>query len=82
MTHWSATLAHHLEKAYTDFKKNADILRESFYVENFVASVQSLSDLNCFVRESQIILSSAKFELRGSASNSNVPDDIDELSEN
>ena len=58
----SATLGHHLEKAPDDLEKTADKLKESFYVDNCVSSLEDESELNCFVRESQVILSAAKFE--------------------
>lgn len=72
----SATIAHHLEKAPDSLKETAERLKESFYVDNCVTSIENEAELNRFVEESQILLSAAKFELRGWASNAALPEEI------
>lgn len=61
----AATLAHHLEKAPDHLKELAKKLKDSMYVDNCVASVDSIEELENFRSESRKLLASAKFDLRG-----------------
>ncbi|XP_054267181.1 uncharacterized protein LOC128989325 [Macrosteles quadrilineatus] len=72
----SATLAHHLENSPETMKDTANKLKESFYVDNCVTSVESEYELHRFVEESQLLLSKAKFELHSWASNVLLPEEI------
>ncbi|GIY74295.1 reverse transcriptase [Caerostris extrusa] len=61
----AATLNHHLNQTTKELKEIAEKLQESLYVENCVASVDSEEELKYFCNESQKLLQSAKFDLRG-----------------
>ncbi|GFW46766.1 integrase catalytic domain-containing protein [Trichonephila clavipes] len=60
-----ATLNHHLDNAHGNFDNVAKILRKSFYVDNCVTSFETEEQLQKFIVESKILLSSAHFNLRG-----------------
>ncbi|GFY61804.1 uncharacterized protein TNIN_237071 [Trichonephila inaurata madagascariensis] len=60
-----ATLNHHLDNASGNFDNVAKILRKSFYVDNCVTSFETEEQLQKFIVESKILLSSAHFNLRG-----------------
>ncbi|GFX15531.1 integrase catalytic domain-containing protein [Trichonephila clavipes] len=64
-----AILNHHLDNAHGNFDKVAKILRKSFYVDNCVISFETEEQLQKFIVESKISLSSAHFNLRGWQSN-------------
>ncbi|GFY28737.1 integrase catalytic domain-containing protein [Trichonephila clavipes] len=64
-----ATLNHHLDNAHGNFDNVAKILRKSFYVDNCVTSFETEEQLQKFIDESKILLSSAHFNLRGWQSN-------------
>ncbi|GFX10965.1 integrase catalytic domain-containing protein [Trichonephila clavipes] len=64
-----ATLNHHLDNAHGNFDNVAKILRKSFYVDNCVTSFETEEQLQKFIVESKILLSSAHFNLRGWQSN-------------
>ncbi|GFW58064.1 integrase catalytic domain-containing protein [Trichonephila clavipes] len=64
-----ATLNHHLDNAHGNFDNVAKILRKSFYVDNCVTSFETEKQLQKFIVESKILLSSAHFNLRGWQSN-------------
>ncbi|GIX72637.1 reverse transcriptase [Caerostris extrusa] len=59
------TLNHHLNQTTKELKEIAEKLQESLYVDNCVASVDSEEELKYFCNESQKLLQSAKFDLRG-----------------
>ncbi|GIY15666.1 reverse transcriptase [Caerostris extrusa] len=61
----AATLNHHLNQTTKELKEIAEKLQESLYVDNCVASVDSEEELKYFCNESQKLLQSAKFDLRG-----------------
>ncbi|GFQ82036.1 DUF1758 domain-containing protein, partial [Trichonephila clavata] len=63
-----ATLAHHLNHIPEEIKPVADQLKESFYVDNCVASFNSVEELEYSQFESQNLLSS-QFDLRGGSCN-------------
>ncbi|GBN21007.1 hypothetical protein AVEN_204555-1, partial [Araneus ventricosus] len=60
-----ATLELHLKNAPDHLKETAQQLMRSFYVDNCVFSVNTKKELARFISESQALLSTAKFELRG-----------------
>ncbi|GBN68013.1 hypothetical protein AVEN_64478-1 [Araneus ventricosus] len=60
-----ATLELHLRNAPDHLKETAQQLMRSFYVDNCVFSVNTKKELARFISESQTLLSTAKFELRG-----------------
>ncbi|GFV45664.1 uncharacterized protein TNCV_2739401, partial [Trichonephila clavipes] len=64
-----ATLNHHLDNAHGNFDNVAKILRKSFYVDNCVTSFETEEQLQKFIVESKILLTSAHFNLRGWQSN-------------
>ncbi|GFX61308.1 integrase catalytic domain-containing protein [Trichonephila clavipes] len=64
-----ATLNHHLDNAHGNFDNVPKILRKSFYVDNCVTSFETEEQLQKFIVESKILLSSAHFNLRGWQSN-------------
>ncbi|GFV67530.1 DUF1758 domain-containing protein [Trichonephila clavipes] len=64
-----ATLNHHLDNARGNFDNVTKILRKSFYVDNCVTSFETEEQLQKFIVESKILLSSAHFNLRGWQSN-------------
>ncbi|GFW62653.1 integrase catalytic domain-containing protein [Trichonephila clavipes] len=64
-----ATLNHHLDNAHGNFDNIAKILRKSFYVDNCVTSFETEEQLQKFIVESKILLSSAHFNLRDWQSN-------------
>ncbi|XP_071033036.1 uncharacterized protein [Parasteatoda tepidariorum] len=61
----AAVLNHHLENVPENLKHLAKKLKDSMYVDNCVASVDSVAELEYFRSESQKLLASAKFDLRG-----------------
>ncbi|GFV82360.1 integrase catalytic domain-containing protein [Trichonephila clavipes] len=63
------TLNPHLDNAHGNFDNVAKILRKSFYVDNCVTSFETEEQLQKFIVESKILLSSAHFNLRGWHSN-------------
>lgn len=65
----AATLNCHLDNAPDEFAATANILKESFYVDNCLRSFRDVEEVNKFVLESRVLLSSAKFNLRGGQSN-------------
>ncbi|GBM77017.1 hypothetical protein AVEN_155870-1, partial [Araneus ventricosus] len=60
-----ATLELHLKNAPDHLKETAQQLMRSFYVDNCVFSVNTKKELARFISESQALLSTAKFDLRG-----------------
>ena len=61
----AAVLNLHLEECPAEFKETAEALRKPFYVDNCVTSVPSEGKLLKFIQDSQQLLASACFELRG-----------------
>ncbi|UYV81333.1 hypothetical protein LAZ67_20000811 [Cordylochernes scorpioides] len=59
-----ATLFHHLNKAPEHWQETAELLRESLYIDNCVASFSKVTDMEKFVDEAQRLLASAHFNLR------------------
>ncbi|UYV65019.1 hypothetical protein LAZ67_3002845 [Cordylochernes scorpioides] len=64
-----ATLFHHLNKAPEHWQETAELLRESLYIDNCVASFSKVTDMEQFVDEAQRLLASAHFNLRDWTSN-------------
>ena len=71
-----AVILMHLKKALSTYANNSSeiakkyikiILKliDSFYVDNCVTSVNTINELNEFIRESKNVMESAKFNLRG-----------------
>ncbi|XP_061708236.1 uncharacterized protein LOC133518592 [Cydia pomonella] len=60
-----ATLNYHLEKYTEDFKDTAKLLKDSFYVDNCVTSLESEDEAKTFIEEAKRVMSDAKFDLRG-----------------
>ncbi|XP_055944331.1 uncharacterized protein LOC129975301 [Argiope bruennichi] len=60
-----ATLELHLKNAPDHLEETAQQLLRSFYVDNCVFSFNRKEELARFISESQALLSTAKFELRG-----------------
>lgn len=58
----SATILHHLNNYKND--ETADLLRNSFYVDNCIVSVQSREKMEHFMKEAKRIMLEGKFELR------------------
>lgn len=67
----AATLDHHLENSPEHLLAIANILKESFYVDNCVCSFDTVEEVNKFILESRTLLSLAKFNLRGWQSSGN-----------
>ncbi|CAL1274780.1 unnamed protein product, partial [Larinioides sclopetarius] len=65
----AATLNYHLEEVPENFSDTARILKNSFYVDNCVCSLKNIDEANKFIMESQTLMSSGKFNLRGWQSN-------------
>jgi hypothetical protein len=61
----AATLKHHLTQVPSDLQETAKKLEYSMYVDNCVASVNSISELDTFILQSKQIMSDARFDLRG-----------------
>ncbi|XP_043466586.1 uncharacterized protein LOC122501306 [Leptopilina heterotoma] len=53
------------ESCYKNVKKNLAILAESFYVDNCVASMSTLQEVEEFKHDSQLAMNKAAFDLRG-----------------
>ncbi|UYV83547.1 hypothetical protein LAZ67_23001438 [Cordylochernes scorpioides] len=64
-----ATLFYHLNKAPEHWQETAELLRESLYIDNCVASFSKVTDMEKFVDEAQRLLASAHFNLRDWTSN-------------
>ncbi|GBM72972.1 hypothetical protein AVEN_35090-1 [Araneus ventricosus] len=75
-----ATLELHFKNAPDHLKETAQQLMRSFYVDNCVFSVNTKKELARFISESQALLSTAKFELRG-LEHSPTEDKIEERQE-
>ncbi|GFS62836.1 uncharacterized protein TNCV_3202411 [Trichonephila clavipes] len=61
----AATINYHLENVAESQKGIAAKLKESMYVDNCVASVNTIGELNSFIKISKELMASAKFDLRG-----------------
>ncbi|GFW64997.1 integrase catalytic domain-containing protein [Trichonephila clavipes] len=65
----AATLQYHLTKVEENLSCTSEILKTAFYVDNCVTSLDSELEMRKFILESQIIMSSGNFNLRGWKSN-------------
>lgn len=65
----SATLNHHLDTSPNELESTAQCLKKSFYVDNCIASFDSVEEMEKFVLEARVLLSSAQFNLRDWISN-------------
>ncbi|XP_071044568.1 uncharacterized protein [Parasteatoda tepidariorum] len=65
----AAVLNHVLDQVEEPLKSLAVKIKDSMYVDNCIASVDSASELEYFRSESQRILKAAKFDLRGYENN-------------
>ncbi|GBO11367.1 hypothetical protein AVEN_250367-1 [Araneus ventricosus] len=65
----SATLQCHLSRVEKNLSCTSEILKTAFYVDNCVTSLDSDLEMRKFTLESQIIMSSGNFNLRGWKSN-------------
>ncbi|GFX70606.1 integrase catalytic domain-containing protein [Trichonephila clavipes] len=61
----AAVLNHHFKQAPEHLEKAAEKLKDSMYVDNCVASVDSSEELESFQRDSTELLALGKFDLRG-----------------
>ncbi|UYV69472.1 hypothetical protein LAZ67_6003711 [Cordylochernes scorpioides] len=66
-----ATLSHHLNKAPEPWQETAELLMESLYINNCVASFSEVTDMEKFVDEEHRLLASAHFNLHDWTSNVN-----------
>ncbi|UYV72251.1 hypothetical protein LAZ67_9002346 [Cordylochernes scorpioides] len=61
-----ATLFHHLNKAPEHWQETAELLRESLYIDNCVASFSKVTDMEKFVDEAQrLMFESSGFTITG-----------------
>ncbi|XP_055932060.1 uncharacterized protein LOC129962338 [Argiope bruennichi] len=75
-----ATLEFHLKNASYHLKETAQQLMRSFYIDNCVFSVNRKEELARFISESQALLSTSMFELRG-WDHSPIEDKTEEMQE-
>ncbi|GFV28344.1 uncharacterized protein TNCV_4599971 [Trichonephila clavipes] len=61
----AVTINYHLENVAESQKGIAAKLKESMYVDNCVASVNTIGELNSFIKVSKELMASAHFDLRG-----------------
>ncbi|GFW79864.1 integrase catalytic domain-containing protein [Trichonephila clavipes] len=61
----AATLQYHLTKVEENLSYTSEILKTAFYVDNCVTSLDFELEMRKFILESQIIMSSGNFNLRG-----------------
>ncbi|GFW16898.1 uncharacterized protein TNCV_2760261 [Trichonephila clavipes] len=61
----AAVLNHHFKQAPEHLEKAAEKLKDSMYVDNCVASVESSKELESFQRDSPELLALGKFDLHG-----------------
>lgn len=61
----SATIGYHLDRVGVQFKETAEKLKNSFYVDNCVASVRNEVECKKFIENSTIVMSAGNFNLRG-----------------
>ncbi|GFU73706.1 integrase catalytic domain-containing protein [Trichonephila clavipes] len=59
------TINYHLENVAESQKGIAAKLKESMYVDNCVASVNTIGELNSFIKVSKELMASVQFDLRG-----------------
>ncbi|XP_073963074.1 uncharacterized protein [Choristoneura fumiferana] len=60
-----ATINYHLEKYTEKYKDTAERLKNSFYVDNCVTSLESEQEAQIFIEEAKRVMLEAKFDLRG-----------------
>ncbi|XP_063632929.1 uncharacterized protein LOC134804004 [Cydia splendana] len=60
-----ATINYHLEKYTEEFKGTAKRLRDSFYVDNCVISLETEEEAETFIEEAKRVMADVKFDLRG-----------------
>ncbi|XP_073962937.1 uncharacterized protein [Choristoneura fumiferana] len=60
-----ATINYHLEKYTEKYKDTAERLKNSFYVDNCVTSLESEQEAQIFIEEAKRLMLEAKFDLRG-----------------
>ncbi|XP_055951584.1 uncharacterized protein LOC129987651 [Argiope bruennichi] len=68
----AVTLNYHLEKAPEEFLNTAEILKNSFYVDNCVCSLKNIDEADKFIVESQALVFLGKFNLRVWQSNASL----------
>ncbi|GFX80043.1 hypothetical protein TNCV_2890981 [Trichonephila clavipes] len=61
----TAVLNYHFKQAPEHLEKAAEKLKDSMFVDNCVASVDSSEELESFQRDSTELLALGKFDLRG-----------------
>ncbi|GFT98861.1 DUF5641 domain-containing protein [Trichonephila clavipes] len=61
----AAAINYHLDNVAESQKGIAAKLKESMYVDNCVASVNTIGELNSFIKVSKELMASAQFDLRG-----------------
>ncbi|GFW44280.1 uncharacterized protein TNCV_1747091 [Trichonephila clavipes] len=76
----AATLQYHLTKVEENLSYTSEILKTAFYVDNCVTSLDSELEMRKFILESQIIMSSGNFNLRGWKSNLHSVEPIQDTS--
>lgn len=70
-----AVLAHHLKQAPQSLRETAEKLSKSFYVDNCMTGVDTIEELQMFITNSQTLLKSAGFNLRGWVTNADPPEE-------
>lgn len=75
----SAVLQHLFENADPSLSETAERLKRAFYVDNCLTSLESEEDLDRFVEDSQHLLGSVGFNLRGWVSNLKNPEKIESV---
>ncbi|GFW34734.1 DUF1758 domain-containing protein [Trichonephila clavipes] len=76
----AAKLQYHLTKVEENLSCPSEILKTAFYVDNCVTSLDSELEMRAFILESQIIMSSGNFNLRGWKSNLHSVEPIQDTS--
>ncbi|GFX41626.1 DUF1758 domain-containing protein [Trichonephila clavipes] len=76
----AVTLQYHSTKVEKNLSCTSEILKTAFYVDNCVTSLDSELEMRKFILESQIIMSSGNFNLRGWKSNLHSVEPIQDAS--
>lgn len=54
---------YHLDKAPPNLQNTATMLKNAFYVDNCIASMENVDELKIFIKEAKELLSLGKFDL-------------------
>ena len=61
----NSCIKHHLKANRDLYSETVEILENSFYVDNIVSSVETVKELNLFMKESNEIMNKGRFNLQG-----------------